>query len=184
MKEGQLRRPALSHLYLLTSGRMQNCVRQLQPFGGHLALNGAIFLIGDCRHHFQTMLGVPSIFLVLGLRWNSHDSPLKRDSQGRKSATGRWGNLFKSDQPHVRSGGLFVVLPAEHFACRRVREMQLPTRKTGDRLVVVVPIRFSGKALYGLAGVRAAVEKGRHEVSCMTGRAVPRFDPDQNRTAA
>ena len=111
---GQLGRPELSHLYLLSSGRMQNRVRQFQPFGGHLALNGAIFLIGDRRHNFQTMRGVPSIFLVLGLRWNSHDSPLKRDSQGRKSATGRWGNLFKSDQPHVRSGGLFVVLPAEH----------------------------------------------------------------------
>ena len=55
---------------------MQNCVRQFQPFGGHLALNGAIFLIGDRRHNFQTMRGVLRIFLVLGLRWNSHDSPL------------------------------------------------------------------------------------------------------------
>jgi hypothetical protein len=81
----QLGRPALSHLYLLASGRMQNCVRQFQPFGGHLALNGTIFLIGDRRHHFQTMRGVPSIFLVLGLRWNSHDSPL--------SATGMLANL-------------------------------------------------------------------------------------------
>src|ERR1700689_3167005 len=75
---GQLGRPALSHLYLLASGRMQNRVRQFQPFGGHLALNGAIFLIGDRRHNFQTMRGVLTIFLVLGLRWNSHDSPIAR----------------------------------------------------------------------------------------------------------
>jgi hypothetical protein len=53
---------------------MQNCLRQFQPFGGHLALNDAIFLIGDRRDHFQTMGSVPSIFLVLGLRRNSHGS--------------------------------------------------------------------------------------------------------------
>ena len=58
--------------------------------------------------------------------------------------------------------------------------MALPASQTGDRLVSVIIRRFfSGKALYGLASVRAAVKDGRHEVSCMTGRALPRFDLDQ-----
>ena len=41
--------------------------------------------------------------------------------------------------------------------------MALPASQTGDRLVSVLVRRlFSGKALYGLASVRAAVKEGRH----------------------
>ena len=51
-----------------------------------------------------------------------------------------------------------------------IHEMEPPTRQTSDEIVGVPSHFLSGKALNGLAGVRAAVEEGRHEASCLTGR--------------
>ena len=58
--------------------------------------------------------------------------------------------------------GLLVVTLAKDFASCRIDEMGLSARQAGERLVGVVRHFLGGKALYGLAGVRAAVQERCH----------------------
>jgi hypothetical protein len=52
-------------IVLLSFQRMQNSIRELKPFGCHLALNGTVVLVLCYRHHVQAMLGIARVFFVL-----------------------------------------------------------------------------------------------------------------------
>jgi hypothetical protein len=59
-----LRVRAISFVFAV-SGRMQNCIRQYQPFGGHLAQNSAPIVVFCRGRHFQTVRCVASVFFML-----------------------------------------------------------------------------------------------------------------------
>jgi hypothetical protein len=63
---------------LLSLQWMQNGIRELQPFGRHLAVKGALFLVFGRRHHVQTVSCVTCVFFVLAALGNFHDTPLVR----------------------------------------------------------------------------------------------------------
>ena len=52
--------------------RMQNAIRKFQPFRGHFALDGSIFLVSYGGHHFQAMFCVADVFPVLLFLWIRH----------------------------------------------------------------------------------------------------------------
>ena len=83
---------------------MQSSFREIQPFSGHLALDGASFLIA-CRCHAQTMRGVPRIFFVLVTLGNRHDS-----SFGSLSWRSRRGSLVKKDHSLFKMATLCILI--------------------------------------------------------------------------
>ena len=87
-----------SMIVLVSLQRVQNSIRELQPFGRHFAINRTRFLIFGCRYHIQTMRSVTRIFFVLVTLGFGHDRP--RWQCDAKSVAGRKASLCKIEHSY------------------------------------------------------------------------------------